>query len=233
MGIKCVIFDLDGTIAQTNELIFESFNYIAEKYTGRRFSNEEIPSLFFGPPEEGGIRKLLQLFSSDNKVLQNIDFYVESAVNEFYSYYEKNHDKAKVYPGIKETLSFLKHKGLKLALFTGKGKITTSITLRKLGLEHFFDIVITGDDVKYHKPFGEGIKKILDKLGLKPDEAILVGDAVSDVSAGREAGVKIISALWDSYGKDKVINLNPDFVVYSVDELRELLCNLVMEVKDD
>lgn len=68
---------------------------------------------------------------------------------------------------------------------------------------------------------------------MKPDEAILVGDAVSDVSAGREAGVKIISALWDSYGKDKVINLNPDFVVYSVDELRELLCNLVMEVKDD
>jgi len=181
LGIKCVIFDLDGTIAQTNELIFESFNYIAEKYTGRRFSNEEIPSLFFGPPEEGGIRKLLQLFSSDNKVLQNIDFYVESAVNEFYSYYEKNHDKAKVYPGIKETLSFLKHKGLKLALFTGKGKITTSITLRKLGLEHFFDIVITGDDVKYHKPFGEGIKKILDTLGLKPDDTIGIGKNVLKV----------------------------------------------------
>ncbi len=229
MGIKCVIFDLDGTIAQTNELIFETFNYIAEKYTGRRFSNDEIPSLFFGPPEEGGIRKLLQLFSNDEKILKNIDFYVERAVNEFYSYYEQNHNKAKAYAGVKEMLSLLKQKGLKLAIFTGKGKVTTSITLNKLGLENFFDVVITGDDVKYHKPFGEGIKKILDALGLKPDEAILVGDAVGDVKAGREVGVRVISALWDSYGKDKVIDLNPDFIVCSVDELKKLLCDLTMD----
>ncbi len=227
MKIKCVIFDLDGTIAQTNELIFETFNYISQKYTGRKFSNEEIPVLFFGPPEEGGIRKLLQFFSSNEEVLKNLDSFTESAVREFYSYYERNHDKAKVYAGIKDLLSFLKEKGIKLAIFTGKGKVTTSITLRKLGIEKFFDVVITGDDVKQHKPSGEGIRKIIDILGLKPDEVILVGDAVSDVKAGKEAGVKIISALWDSYGKEKVIELKPDFVVYSVDELKKLLDELI------
>ncbi|MCS7228909.1 MAG: HAD-IA family hydrolase [Candidatus Kryptonium sp.] len=227
MRIKCVIFDLDGTIAQTNELIFETFNYIAQKYTGRKFSNEEIPSLFFGPPEEAGIRKLLQLFSNDEKIIQNLDFYTKSAVNEFYSYYERNHHKAKVYTGIFDLLSFLKEKGIKLAIFTGKGRVTTSITLKNLGLEKFFDIVITGDDVVQHKPSGEGIGKILDAFDLKPDEAILVGDAVSDVKAGKEVGVKIISALWDSYGKDKVLDLKPDFIVYSIDELKNLLYELI------
>ncbi|CUT00085.1 HAD family hydrolase [Candidatus Chrysopegis kryptomonas] len=230
MKIKCVIFDLDGTIAQTNELIFETFNYIAKKYTGKIFTPEEITTQFFGPPEEGGIRKLLEL-SEDENVKKNFDEFVKVAVEEFYEYYRSNHHKARVYEGIKDLLSFLKSKGLKLAIFTGKGKITTSITLEKLGLTDFFDIIITGDDVKFHKPSGEGIKKILDELALTPDEAILVGDAVSDVKAGKEAGVKVISALWDSYGKEKVISLKPDFVVYSVSELRKLLEKFISGVE--
>ncbi len=230
MKIKCVIFDLDGTIAQTNELIFETFNYIAQKYTGRTFSPEEISSKFFGPPEEGGIRKLLEL-KGDRSFGENFELTLKSAVDEFYSYYESNHHKAKVYEGIKDLLLFLKSKGLKLAIFTGKGKVTTSITLRKLGLEDFFDVVITGDDVKLHKPSGEGIKKILEITGLSPDEVVLVGDAVSDVKAGREAGVKVISALWDSYSREKVINLKPDFIVNSVSELRELIESFINEDK--
>lgn len=227
LSVKCVIFDLDGTVAQTNELIFETFNYIAQKYTGKVFSSEEIPSIFFGPPEEGGIRKLLQLFSNSEDILNNLDFYTKSAVEEFYSYYEQNHNKAKVYSGIKELLSSLKKKGIKIAIFTGKGKVTTYITLRKLGIEEFFDVVITGDDVKEYKPSSEGIRKIMNILGLTPEEVVFVGDAVGDVVAGKEAGVKVISALWDSYGKEKVIKLKPDFVAYSVDELKKLLCGMI------
>jgi len=230
LKIKCVIFDLDGTIAQTNELIFSTFNYIAKKYTGRTFTPEEITKQFFGPPEEAGIRKLLGL-SNDENVRRNFEEVAKVAVNEFYSYYESNHDRAKVYEGIRELLSFLKAMGLKLAIFTGKGKVTTSITLKKLGLESFFDVVITGDDVKFHKPSGEGIKKILEIFNLTPDEAILVGDAVSDVRASKDAGVKIISALWDSYGKGEVMDLKPDFVVHSVAELRELIEKLIREEK--
>ena len=224
MKIKCVIFDLDGTIAQTNDLIFETFNYISKKYTGKVFTPEEIAGKFFGPPEEGGIRKLLELYSDDKNEKR-----VKEATEEFYSYYEANHHKAREYEGIRDLLSFLKGVGLKLAIFTGKGKITTSITLRKLDLEKFFDIVITGDDVKFHKPSGEGIKKILEILNLHPDEAIIVGDAISDVKAGREAKVKVISALWDSLTKEKVMDMKPDIIVNSVDELKEVLNDLIFK----
>ncbi len=230
LKIKCVIFDLDGTIAQTNELIFETFNYISKKYTGKTFTPKEIANEFFGPPEEGGIRKLLELYGGDK--IKN-EKYVREATEEFYSYYEANHHKAREYKGIRDLLSALKSAGLKLAIFTGKGRVTTSITLRKLELEKFFDIVITGDDVVQHKPSGEGIKKILETLNLSPDEAILIGDATSDVKAGREANVKVISALWDSFMKEKVIGMKPDIIVNSIDELKEVLNDLILKNEEN
>jgi pyrophosphatase PpaX len=230
LKIKCAIFDLDGTIAQTNELIFETFNYISKKYTGKTFTPQEIANEFFGPPEEGGIKKLLELYGNDKTKIEEL---VKVATQEFYSYYEANHHKAKEYKGIRNLLLFLKYAGLKLAIFTGKGRITTSITLRKLDLEKFFDIVVTGDDVKQHKPSGEGIKKILEILNLSPDEAILIGDATSDVKAGREANVKVISALWDSLTKEKVLEMKPDIIVHSIDELKEVLNDLIFKNEEN
>jgi len=230
LKIKCAIFDLDGTIAQTNELIFDTFNYISKKYTGKTFTPQEIANEFFGPPEEGGIKKLLELYGNDKTKIEEL---VKVATQEFYSYYEANHHKAKEYKGIRNLLSFLKNAGLKLAIFTGKGRITTSITLRKLDLEKFFDIVVTGDDVKQHKPSGEGIKKILEVLNLSPDEAILIGDATSDVKAGREANVKVISALWDSLTKEKVLEMKPDIIVHSIDELKEVLNDLIFKNEEN
>ncbi len=231
LKIKCVIFDLDGTIAQTNELIFETFNYISRKYTGKVFTPEEIANEFFGPPEEGGIRKLIILYGDDK--IKSEEF-IREATKEFYSYYEMNHHKAREYEGIRDLLSSLKMAGLKLAIFTGKGRVTTSITLKKLDLEKFFDIIITGDDVKSHKPSGEGIKKILEILNLSPDEAILIGDATSDVKAAREAKVKVISALWDSLAKEKVMDMKPDITVNSIEELKKVLNYLIFknEVSD-
>jgi pyrophosphatase PpaX len=97
----------------------------------------------------------------------------------------------------------------------------------------FFDIVVTGDDVKQHKPSGEGIKKILEILNLSPDEAILIGDATSDVKAGREANVKVISALWDSLTKEKVLEMKPDIIVHSIDELKEVLNDLIFKNEEN
>jgi phosphoglycolate phosphatase-like HAD superfamily hydrolase len=129
-------------------------------------------------------------------------------------------------------LNLLKGEGIKLALFTGKGRRTTQITLSELGLERYFDIIITGDDVENHKPSGDGILKILERLNLRPDEVIFIGDSPSDLKAGREAGVRIISALWDSYGRDEVIRMCPDYVANSVDELRRILFSIIQDVKE-
>lgn len=204
---RCVIFDMDGTLTQTNQLIFDSFNYIAKKYQGREYSEPEITAMF-GPPEEGA---LVHIVGEER---------IDAVLKEYLEFYKNNHNKlARLYPGILDLLKFLKQQNCRIALYTGKGIHTTNITLEEFGLRQYFDYIVTGNDVVSHKPSAEGIRKIMAHFGLKPDEVLMVGDSVADVNASHEAGVKIAAVLWDSYAKDKVLQMKTDYQFYSVDEL--------------
>ncbi|MBI4429003.1 MAG: HAD family hydrolase [Ignavibacteriales bacterium] len=172
--LRCIIFDMDGTLTQTNQLIFDSFNHIAQKYRGKTFSQSEITAMF-GPPEEGA---LLNVVSRAQ---------LNEAMTEYLSFYKDNHSRlAMLYPGIQDVLCFIKDHGKLLALFTGKGTHTTSITLDEFGLRQYFDYIVTGNDVEKHKPSAEGIHRIMSHFALQPDEVLMVGDALSDIKAAHE-----------------------------------------------
>ena len=76
---------------------------------------------------------------------------------------------------------------------------------------------------KEHKPSAEGINLFLEQFSLKKDEVLMVGDSPADVKAAHAAGVKVASVLWDSYSKEKVLQLKSDYVFHSVEELRMFL----------
>ena len=204
-----LIFDIDGTLTSTNELIFKSFNHIAKKYLNRTFTDNEIIALF-GPTED----VILKEWCGKN---------FENAKKDYYEYYKSHHNIAKLYPGIKELLDYLKSKRILLSIFTGKGRQASLITLEELSIINYFDLIVTGDDVANHKPSSEGIMKFVDGYGLNKEEVLMIGDSVSDVKASKEAGIKIASALWDSYAAEKVKNLGSDYYFHSVEELREFL----------
>jgi len=204
-----IIFDIDGTLTSTNELIFKSFNHIAKIYLDRTFTDEEIIALF-GPTEDVILKKLC----SKN---------FEAAKKDYYEYYKSNHNIANLYPGIKELLDYLKTKGVLLAVFTGKGRQASLITLEELSIENYFNIIVTGDDVANHKPSSEGIMKFVNEYNLKKEEVLMIGDSVADILASKEAGIRIVSALWDSYADEKVKNLGSDYYFNTVDELKEFL----------
>jgi HAD superfamily hydrolase (TIGR01509 family) len=203
---SCIIFDIDGTLSQTNELIFATFNHIAEKYLGRTYTSAEIIAMF-GPPEEIAVERLVGKEKFDE------------AIADFYLYYEEHYPRlADKYQGVDAVLEYLKECGVPLAVFTGKGARTTRITLDKLGIGGYFDLVVTGSDVVAHKPSAEGIRKVLKAFGVRKEEALMVGDAVADVKAAREAGIRVAAVLWDSYGKDKILEMNVDYRFHSVEE---------------
>ena len=206
------IFDIDGTLTSTNQLIFDSFNFIAKKYLNKTFTDDEI-ILMFGPPENDILKRLC----GEN---------YESARKDYFTYYSKNHWKAELYSGIKEILEHLKSKNYPIGIFTGKGRDASLITLKKLGVDQYFDLIVTGDDVLNHKPSAEGILKFTGKFKLKHERVLMIGDSVADVEASREAGVKIASVLWDSYGKEEVKTLSSDYYFHTVEELREFLHRL-------
>ena len=205
--ISCVIFDMDGTLTRTNELIFASFNHVAAKYLGKQFTRTEIISLF-GPPEEGA---LLKLFGEEH---------VSDAMDDLCNFYRSHHSAmAGLHPGMDELLRFLKERGVKLALFTGKGKRTTEITLEALHLTQYFDLIVSGTDVVNHKPDPEGIRKVLHTFALKPEEVLMVGDSLGDITASRAAGVPMVAVVWDSYDKDRVLKAGTEHVFHEVGDM--------------
>ena len=209
--LKCIVFDMDGTLTQTNQLIYDSFNYIAQKYAGEKYTIPEINAMF-GPPEEEALLSIVRPEQIDN------------VMKDYLSFYRAQHNQlARLYPGIDKILSYIKECDKILALFTGKGTYTANITLQEFKIEKYFDYVVTGNDVVQRKPSSEGLRKIMQHFALSPDEVLMVGDAVSDVNAAREAGVKIAAVVWDSYAKEEVLQMNADFVFHDVKEFHKWL----------
>ena len=208
-----IIFDIDGTLTSTNELIFASFNHIAEKYLQKQFTNKEIAAMF-GPTED----VILKQWCPDN---------YDAARKDYYDFYEQNHSMADLYPGIIEILDILKKRKVLLSIYTGTGRGASIITLKNLKIYDYFDLIITGDEVKEHKPSPEGITLFLEKFSLPKDNVLMVGDSPADIKASRAAGVKVASVIWDAYAKKDVIKLNPDYLFNSVAELKEFLKQVV------
>ncbi len=203
-----IIFDMDGTLTRTNQLIFDTFNHVLEKYLGRKFSNKEITATF-GPPEDVAIQNLVD----------ESDF--DSAMTDFYNYYRYHHNKkARLYDGISEILDTLYNENIILGLFTGKGRTSAEITLEKFNLKKYFSSVVTGHDVDRHKPSGEGITRALQEMKVSPADALMVGDSVADVKASREAGIDIATVLWDSYTYEQVIQLETKYRFLSIEDFR-------------
>lgn len=206
---KGIIFDVDGTLTFTNQLIFDSFNHITKKYLGKSYTDEEIIALF-GPTEDVILKEMCK------------DEYV-NARKDYYAYYKDNHDIARLYEGIKELIVDIYNAGILLSIFTGKGRTSALITLDELGLTDYFDMIVSGDDVENHKPSPEGILMFLNKHNLNPKDVLMIGDAPSDIIAARQCGVEIASVVWDSYAEDEVKKLNSTTVFHSVAELRDFI----------
>ena len=206
---KGIIFDVDGTLTFTNQLIFDSFNHITKKYLGKSYTDEEIIALF-GPTEDVILKEMCK------------DDY-DNARKDYYAYYKDNHDIARLYEGIKELIIDVYNAGILLSIFTGKGRTSALITLDELGLTDYFDMIVSGDDVENHKPSPEGILMFLNKHNLNPKDVLMIGDAPSDIIAARQCGVEIASVVWDSYAEDEVKKLNSTTVFHSVAELRDFI----------
>jgi HAD superfamily hydrolase (TIGR01549 family) len=206
---KGILFDIDGTLTSTNELIFSSFNYITKKYLNKTLTNEEIIGLF-GPTED----EILQEWFNDN---------YEEIKKDYYDFYLKNHQLADLYPGIKDLLDFIKSKRVYLGVYTGKGKRAAVITLKEYSIYDYFDMIITGDDLQKRKSSGEGILNFMNRFSLAKENILMIGDSPADVKAAKAAGVRAASVLWDSYSKEKVLTLQSDYYFYSVEELKDFI----------
>lgn len=209
MKIKTIIFDLDGTIADTLPLCIAAFKKSIEPLLGKEVSEAEIIATF-GPSEEGTIRQL-------------IPKHEEAGVRAYLEHYEQLHHTCPTpFPGIPELLALLQSKGVQLAMVTGKGIHSTRLSLKQFNLEKYFEVLETGSPQGPNKV--NGIWRVLERLNAGTGETIYVGDAPSDIKACRQVGIPIAAAAWATTTDSKeLLTLEPDWLFYSIDEFSEWL----------
>ena len=213
MKYKAILFDFDGTLADTLPVCFYSFQMIFSKFDNRVMSNEEIISMF-GPSEVGIIQNNLQ-----NKDQLN------EAIEEYYHFYEREHNNlVRVNQDIIDLIRIVQQKGILIGIVTGKGRRSYEISVNKLFPVGIFNISITGDDVVDPKPHPEGIIKAMNILNCSPHEILFVGDSNADIEAGTRANVKTVGVNWleNSHGSKFLIKPDYEFMRVS-DFMRKFL----------
>ena len=211
MNYFAIIFDLDGTLADTFELIFSSWNAAVGPVVGRWFSDAEVIARF-GPTEVEMIRREIP------------PEYHEAAIRRFRERYEQDHAQlACVFPDVREMLAALSSARVPMGVMTGKGRDTADITIAKLGWTKIFSSVVTGDDITRAKPDPQGILLVAQQLGIDPKNCLYVGDAPADVRAGRAAGMKTVWAAWHPVYEDEIAKLAPDLVAKTPGDLLKIL----------
>jgi pyrophosphatase PpaX len=209
-NITTLLFDLDGTLINTNDLIVASFTETLNHYYPGRYQREDILP-FMGPP----------LYDS----FYSID---PERVDEMVARYRKHnlehHDSLVTeFKGVYETIRTLKENGYKLAIVSTKKRDGIEKGLRLTKLDEFFQVVIGLDDVEKAKPDPEPVLKALDLIGSVPEEAIMVGDNHHDILAGQNAGTKTAAVAWSLKGREYLAQFNPDYMLETMPDLLTIL----------
>ena len=209
-NINTILFDLDGTLIDTNELIISTYLHTLEKYFPGKYKRQDVLP-FLGPT----LHEVFEAMDPER---------VEEMVLEYRTYNLANHDAlVKEFVGVMETIETLKKKGYKLAIVTTKREDVAFKGLRLMKLDPFFDVMIAYDHVKKVKPDPEPIFLALEKLGSKPEDALMVGDNFHDVLAGKNAGTKTAGVAWTIKGRDYLAKYEPDYMLENMTDLITIL----------
>ncbi|MBL4954999.1 pyrophosphatase PpaX [Neobacillus sp. YIM B02564] len=208
--INTLLFDLDGTLINTNELIISSYLHTLEKYFPGKYQRDDVLP-FMGPT-------LHQAFASVDPER------VEEMVADYRAFNIAQHDAlVKEFPGVYQTMKTLMEKGYKLGVVTTKKFDVAMKGLRLLKLDPFFEVVIAMDHVKKFKPEPEPILTALEQFGSTPAEAIMVGDNYHDILGGKNAGTLTAGVAWSIKGRDYIAQYEPDYILEQMPDLLTIL----------
>ena len=213
MPLTAFLFDLDGTIIDSIELILRSYRHTMQQHR----CNEPMP------PDDMWIKGLgTPLWAQFGQITDDKEE-IERMVQTYRTYNLTHHDAlVKPYDGVVDEIRRMKEAGKRLGVVTSKLRDGAMRGLRISLLDDVFDVVIGCDDVTNSKPHPEPVLKAVAQLGLEPDETVFVGDSRHDMESGRAAGVKTAAVLWGPFDRAYLEDLAPDYWLEKPPDLRQL-----------
>ena len=213
--IKLIIFDFDGTLADTHELIVKT-NQEAMKAMNYPVRDEEAIRKTIGLPLEAGIRTLFPELKDE-------------VVPAWCAMYRKVFDVLKtqivpiLFPEVKETLEWLHGKGYVLTVASSRHSSSLNAFLRDMGIAECFQYVLGADNVAKAKPDPEPVLQTLRDLGYKADEALVVGDMPVDILMGARAGAGTVGVTYGNSNRPELAKAGADYVLDHFSELKSVL----------
>jgi pyrophosphatase PpaX len=210
--LRAALFDFDGTLVDTTDLIYQSMRHAAGEVLGREISREVLMANVGQP-----LPRQMELLSAEH---------AEALLDSYRLHNEENHDALiKEFPSVEESLARLRSAGIRVAVVTSKRRFSVDMALKNFpGLGDVVDQWVTMEDTTEHKPRPEPLLKGLELLGNVPrEQAAYVGDSPFDVAAAKAAGVESVAVSWGAFSEDALRAAEPDHLAPDLDAAVDVL----------
>ena len=211
MRFPTVLFDLDGTVVDSGAIILASMRHATREVLGRDYSDEELMQAVGGP----GLEAQMHALAPEH---------VERLVDVYRAHNIPLHDELEACLGMEDVLVRLREDGRRLGVVTAKRRDTAQLAFDRVGLGHFFEAVVGGDETERHKPDPEPLLLGAERLGADPVTTAYVGDSPFDVRAAKAAGMFAVAVTWGRiHERERLEAEEPDAIVDTAEELLAVL----------
>jgi pyrophosphatase PpaX len=205
---QTVLFDLDGTLIDSVDLIIDSYHHTFRHHGLALTSREELI--------EGIGTPLVAVFGRMTENRTEIDSWIAT----YREFNLAHHDtRVRAFPGVVAMVERIHAAGRRIGVVTSKNNAGARRGLSLIGLDHLVSVVVGADDVTRHKPDAEPVVRALEALGALASDAVFIGDSHHDVASGKAAGVRTIAVSWGPITRDRLALSQPDYLCGTVEEV--------------
>ncbi len=211
MPLTTFLFDLDGTLIDSIDLILRSYRHTMQAH-GRGLPPDEVWMEGLGTPLWVQFRR----WTDDPAE-------IEAMVTTYRTFNLAHHDAlARPYDGVAAEVRALAGRGKRLGLVTSKMRDGAHRGLVLAGLAEAFEVIVGADDVTHPKPHPEPVLRAVERLDAVPSETVFIGDSRHDLECGRAAGVKTAAVLWGPFDRAHLESSGPDYWLTTPDQISTL-----------